>query len=126
MKALFIALAFLVIYCDESHEDEAQEAEKRALDTMRADIKKLAEASVCSAEEMCFSVGVGSKPCGGFWEYVVYSSSIDVAGFLTKVETLNELEAAYNERYMIQSDCYVVIPPSRIDCQDGKCVPVYN
>ena len=86
----------------------------------------MAEASVCSEEFTCYSVGIGAKPCGGFWEYIVYSNSIEVVDFLAKIETLNELEKTYNEKYMILSDCFMAMPPSSMECVEGKCVGVFQ
>ncbi len=126
MKLFFSLLAFLVIYCDDSNDITPQEAEKVVIDNLNIEIKALAEASVCSDEFNCYSVGIGSKPCGGFWEYIVYSESIDVVSFLTKKETLNELEKIYNEKYSIISDCFIAMPPSSITCVDGKCTAIFQ
>lgn len=126
MKLFFSLLAFLVIYCDDSGNITPQEADKAAIDNLNVEIKSLADASVCSEEFTCYSVGIGSKPCGGFWEYIVYSDSIDVVSFFAKIETLNELEKAYNEKYGIISDCFVAMPPSSMDCVDGKCVGIFQ
>jgi len=126
MKLFFSLLAFLVIYFDGSGAISLQETEKAEIDKLKIEIKSLADESVCSEEFSCFSVGIGAKPCGGFWEYIVYSNSIDVVSFFTKIETMNDLEKTYNEKYMIQSDCFIAMPPGSIDCVDGKCVGVFQ
>jgi len=126
MKLVFSLLAFLVIYCDDSGSLSLQESEKQVIDNLKVEVKAMAEASICSEEYTCYSVGIGAKPCGGFWEYIIYSNSIDIVTFLTKIESLNELEKAYNEKYSIQSDCFMAMPPSSIDCVDGKCVGVFQ
>ena len=126
MKLFFSLLAFLVIYFDDSGAISLQETEKAEIDKLKIEIKSLADESVCSEEFSCFSVGIGAKPCGGFWEYIVYSNSIDVVSFFTKIETMNDLEKTYNEKYMIQSDCFIAMPPGSIDCVDGKCVGVFQ
>lgn len=126
MKFFFPLLAFLFIHCGDSTDLTKQEAEKAVIDDLKVEIKALAESSVCSEEFTCYNVGIGSKPCGGYWEYIIYSNSIDMVSFLTKIETLNELEKTYNEKYMIQSDCFVAMPPSSIDCVDGKCVGIFQ
>ena len=126
MKLFFSLLAFLVIYCDDSDAISLQETEKAEIDKLKIEIKSLANDSVCSEEFSCFSVGIGAKPCGGFWEYIVYSNSIDVVSFFKKIETMNDLEKTYNEKYMIQSDCFIAMPPGSIDCVDGKCVGVFQ
>ena len=126
MKLFFSLLAFLFIYCGDSSAPANQEAEKAVIDDLKVEVKTMSEASVCSEEFTCYSVGIGAKPCGGFWEYIVYSDSIDVVSFFAKIETLNELEKAYNEKYMILSDCSVAMPPSSMDCVDGKCVDIFQ
>jgi len=126
MKLFFSLLAFLVFFHTDSSDITKQEAEKAVIDKLKIDIKNLADTSVCSDESICFYVGIGSKPCGGFWEYIIYSDSIDVVNFLAKIETLNELEKAYNEKHMIQSDCYMAMPPSSMECVEGKCVGTFQ
>ncbi|MEL4457274.1 hypothetical protein [Lutimonas vermicola] len=126
MKFLLLLMTFLVIYCDDSDQISPQEAEKEVIDNLTIEIKNLAGTSICSEEYSCYSVGIGAKPCGGFWEYIVYSNSIDIVTFLAKIETLNELEKEYNEKYSIQSDCFIAMPPSSITCVDGKCTAVFQ
>ena len=126
MKLFFSLLAFLVIYCDDSGDITMQETEKAVIDDLKVEIKVLAGNSVCSDENTCFYVGIGAKPCGGFWEYIIYSDSIDIVSFLTKIETLNELEKEYNEKYSIQSDCFMAMPPSSVNCEDGKCTGTFQ
>ena len=126
MKLFFVLLSFLVIYCDDTGDISPQESEKEVIDKLKIEIKNLANESVCSDDIICYSVGIGAKPCGGFWEYIVYSSSIDVVTFLTKIETMNELEKQYNIKYTVQSDCYIVAPPRSLTCEDGKCIAVFD
>ena len=104
----------------------SQEAEKEVIDQLKVEIKELANGSVCSEENSCFNVGIGAKPCGGFWEYLIYTGSIDVETFFNKIERLNELEKEYNVKYSIQSDCYIAMPPSSVSCEDGKCKGVFQ
>ncbi len=86
----------------------------------------MADESLCSDENTCYSVGFGSKPCGGFWEYLVYSNSIEVVDFLAKIQDYNELEKKYNVKYNILSDCFLVMPPKETICENGKCKAVYQ
>ena len=119
-------MVFLVIYCDDSGDNSKQEAEKAVIDKLKIEIKQLADTAVCSDEYKCFYVGIGSKPCGGFWEYITYSDSIDIVSFLADIEKLNVLEKTYNEKHMIQSDCFMAMPPSSMECVEGKCVGVFQ
>ncbi len=126
MKYLLVFLTFLAIDCSNADDIVSQEVEKKALETLAKEIKTLADASICSSEFTCDYVGFGSKPCGGNWEYLVYSNSIDVVDFLAKVKTYNELEKKYNAKYSIMSDCMAVSPPNKIICENGKCKAIYN
>lgn len=119
-------MTFLVIDCNDSDAISLQEAQKEVIDNLKIEIKNLAGTSICSEEYSCYNVGIGAKPCGGFWEYIVYSNSIDIVTFLAKIETLNELEKEYNEKYSILSDCFMAMPPSSISCVDGKCTAVFQ
>lgn len=126
MKLFFFLLSFLVIYCDDSNDVTLQETKKDEIEMLKKEIKEQADASICSEDFICGSVGIGSKPCGGFWEYITYSNSIDVDSFLSKIATLNALEKSYNEKYGILSDCSVALPPSSISCVDGNCTAIYQ
>jgi len=126
MKFLLIFLTFLAIDCSNTDEIVNQEIEKKTLNNLAKEIKALADASICSENFICDYVGFGAKPCGGNWEYLVYSNSIDVANFLAKGKTYNELEKKYNTKYGIVSDCMIVSPPNSIICENEKCKAIYN
>ena len=126
MKSLLLSVLFLVIYCTEQDSMSAQEKDKYQIDKLRQELIDMAENSICSDEFTCAVVGVGSKPCGGHWEYLVYSTSIDEKSLLEKADQLLKLEKEYNEKYQIASDCMMVSPPVEIICEDGKCKGVYQ
>jgi len=126
MKFLLFFLTFLATDCNNVDDFTSQEVEKKALEKLAKEIKILAENSDCSPEFSCDFIGFGSKPCGGNWEYLVYSNSIDVANFLSKVNIYNELENEYNIKWEIISDCMLVMPPNSTTCENGKCVALFN
>ncbi len=126
MKYLFIFLISITIGCNNTEEIIIQTVEKKALETLAKEIKTLADTSICSSEFICDYVGFGDKPCGGYWEYLVYSNSIDIVDFLAKVKTYNELEKTYNTKYNIVSDCMAALPPNEVICENGKCKAIYN
>lgn len=127
MKLFFFTAFFLVINCsDVENSTSGQDKDKETIDKLRQEIVDMAKNSICSETYTCDVVGIGSKPCGGHWEYLVYSSSIDVEELLEKADQLYELEKAYNEKHGIGSDCMVVSPPDDIICEDGKCQGVYQ
>jgi hypothetical protein len=112
--------------CDNGDDISGQETEKKALEALAKEIKILANTSICSSEFSCDFVGFGSKPCGGNWEYLIYSNSINVVDFLSKVNNYNELENKYNIKWEIISDCMLVMPPTGTTCENSKCVALYN
>lgn len=126
MKYLFLFLTLLVFKCGDNDNIKDQDVEMKELGTLAKEIKTLADSSVCSSEFTCDFIGFGSKPCGGHWEYILYSSSIDVDAFLAKVKSYNELEKEYNIKYDVASDCMFVMPPDDTTCENGKCIAVYN
>jgi len=126
MKFLLILLTFLAIDCSNTDEIISQEVEKKALETLAKEIVNLAETSICSEDFTCEYIGFGEKPCGGNWEYLVYSNSIDVVDFLAKVKTYNELEKQYNIKYGLMSNCMAVSPPNEVICENGKCKAIYD
>ncbi|MEN8125564.1 MAG: hypothetical protein ABFR32_10580 [Bacteroidota bacterium] len=126
MKYLLIFLTFLTFDCSDVKDPVTQEVQKEALEELAEEIKAIADESICSDEYSCDFIGFGSKPCGGFWSYLVYSNSIDTVNLVTKVKEYNKMEKQYNQKWGIMSDCMVVMPPTSVACENGKCIAVYN
>ena len=61
--------------------------------------------------EDCRYAGLGSKPCGGPWVYIVYSaSSTDSTALTERLTAYNAFEDEMNERYLYISDCMYDTP----------------
>lgn len=76
----------------------------------------------CTESSVCSSIGIGSKPCGGPWRYLVYSTAtVDVEELSRAVADLNEYEAGFNTQEHRMSDCSVAqaVQPG---CVEQKCV----
>lgn len=104
-------------------------AEEKALDLkkvtdLKSEITALVDSSVCNDETECAYVGFGSKACGGYLSYLVYSNSIDTDLLLTKVTEFNQMQHEFNEKYNIVSDCSILLPPTGLTCEDNKCKAV--
>ena len=129
MKKLFpflflICLFFMAFQC----EDDAistQESEQLALNTSKKAIEDLAATSFCSDTFECKFIALGSKPCGGPWSYVVYSTSINIEKLEKMVEAHNKKEADFNIKWGTFSDCAFASPPTRVNCENNSCVAVY-
>ena len=125
MKTLFALFFLLVFNCGGSQEVITQEHDEKMLMELREEIYEMVEQATCSGESECKYIGFGSKPCGGFWEYLVYSNSVDEEALKLKVEHYNQLEKKYNIKWKVVSDCTVVNPPKELVCENGKCKAVY-
>ncbi|HLV14489.1 MAG TPA: hypothetical protein VKY41_04865 [Xanthomarina sp.] len=133
MKLSFITslivsqLVFLSISnCSNADDKQNTCTEKQALlNEKRARIRSFAEASICNETYECRFIAFGNKPCGGPWEYLVYTTSIDTLEFENLVSNFNILEAKYNQECGAISDCMMVMPPSGLECENNKCIPIY-
>ena len=75
-----------------------------------------------SSADQCRVIPYGSKPCGGPWTYLVYSTeNVDPTVLAELVETYNHLEELYNQRHGMGSDCSEPIQPPVVR-QNGRCV----
>ncbi|GGG35754.1 hypothetical protein [Bizionia arctica] len=118
---------FLAVFgCSENDEPVSCNDRQIFLAEQRDQIRAFAETSICSDDFECRYIGFGSKPCGGPWEYLIYSTTIDTLELTNWVNDFNNMEEIYNQEGCGgMSPCN--IPPSPIDfeCQDNKCIPIY-
>jgi len=126
MKLLFLIIPLFLFACSDTQDLAAQESEKKTIDKLKLEIVSLVESANCSEDNNCNFVGLGSKPCGGHWEFIVYSSSIDTVKLLTMVEDYNRMEKEFNQKWEVISDCSFVVAPDSVICKDGKCKAVYS
>ena len=100
------------------------EEDRAKLETMRKRIVDLIATPSCNGEGECRYIGLGAKPCGGVWEYLVYSTAnVDRIELALLVSRYNALNDGYNRRYNIASDCMIVMPPS-VGCIEGLCANI--
>jgi hypothetical protein len=129
MQRLFslftLGLIFTMLSCASSNDTNNQLSERMALFDEKAAIQEMVFNAECSDKSECKYIGFGSKPCGGPWFYMVYNSSIEEE-VIARVEAYNKKEDEFNKKYGIVSDCSAVLPPDRIACKNGKCIPVYE
>ncbi len=78
----------------------------------------------CANVAQCRTTAFGSKPCGGPWRYLVYSTAVtDSVKLAALVGRYNEMEAQINQREGRMSDCRMVLPP-KLERVTGRCVAV--
>ena len=90
------------------------------LDAMRKAIVSLIGTASCGGDGDCRYIGLGAKPCGGVWEYLVYSAAtVDKELLKYLVSRYNAFNEGFNRRYQIVSDCMFVMPPT-VGCVGGS------
>ncbi len=120
MKSFFYFLA-LVVFLGCTSDEGVELRDAQMLDKLAIEIADLIESSECSEQSQCAYIAFGSKPCGGPWGYLVYSTTIDVNLLEYKVNLYNQIQREYNQRNRVVSDCLVASPPSALVCEDGRC-----
>ncbi len=96
------------------------------LQQLRREIDSLTGLYPCEdAREWRFTP-IGAKACGGPTDYIAYSTRLDTAAFLKKVEHYTKTNEAYNREWNIASDCMYLMPPSYVVCTDGKAELVWG
>lgn len=97
-----------------------REGDDEKLKQLYQEIESISTSQACeNADEWLFAA-IGSKACGGPTGYVAYSTRLDTDAFLKKVQHYTDVQAAYNKKWNVASDCMYVSPPSHILCEDGK------
>ena len=122
----FLLMFIMTFQCDKNEAENHCKNQMSCLAEMSTTIHNLIDTSVCSEEDECRFIALGSKPCGGLWSYLVYSTSIDTTKLTTLVEEYNTLEKRINQECNRISDCMVAMPPQRLECQDNKCIASYE
>ncbi len=102
-------------YSSSLPEDEAR------LAVMQREIVDFIGVPSCGAVGDCRHIGIGSKPCGGPWSYLIYSAAtIDEHELRSRVLRYNAWNHGMNRRYGLVSTCDVA-PEPRPGCVGGVC-----
>lgn len=117
-------MLFMATTCEDDFVMVTCEEQLASLNELELEIETLIMESVCGDSFECRSIAFGTKPCGGPWRYLTYSTSIDTLRLQSLVQDYNFMEEDYNFNCDVVSDCAVAIPPSGFDCQDNRCVPL--
>ena len=110
---------------DQQPEDDDQrteEGDRAQLSEMRGEIDALVGEAAGASIADCRYAGLGAKPCGGPWAYIVYSvSSTDSTALANRLTAYDAFEAEMNELYGYVSDCSIPAPPV-LAFKDGRCI----
>jgi hypothetical protein len=106
---------------DSSRLDAAQQSDSQRLEELHGMIKKEIGTPTANEPSQCNLIGFGSKPCGGPWSYLVYSTAkTDDSRLKQLVSEFNELAKKINEERGLFSDC-AVTPKPKVEFVDGVC-----
>ena len=124
--ALAAVIAVSLVACGDSDsvagDQRTEEGDRTQLAEMRREMDALVGDAAGASIDDCRYLGLGAKPCGGPWEYAIYSaSSTDSVALTERLTAYNAFEAEMNERYGYASDCSVPNEPV-LAYRDGRCV----
>ncbi len=95
---------------------------KSGVDQRYQAVYNLTQDLSCTDSAVCSSVGIGSKPCGGPWTNLVYSTAtVNQEQLTSAVSDLNSYEAGYNQQEGLVSDCGLATPANP-SCVNYKCI----
>lgn len=122
---LILTLMLFISCISDDSNTATYESELSELNLLKDQIEALASTSACNESSDCEFIAFGSKPCGGPWSYLVYSTSIDTDQLENLIEDYNQKETVFNLKWDVVSDCSLAIPPTSINCENNICIPVY-
>ena len=122
---ILIAIASLLLGCNSNKEMSAVPHYDAATLAMKYEaVYALDQNLACTDSSVCRTIGIGSKPCGGPWKWLVYTlTNPDLQELLRAVADLNDYEAGYNVQEHRISDC-TLLPATQTGCVAQKCVDV--
>ncbi len=117
---LLMAIVTIVLFACSSGQDSSYN--RAGVDQRYQAIYDLTQDLSCTDSAICLSIGIGSKPCGGPWRNLVYSSAtVSSEKLNAAVADLNAYETGYNQQEMLLSDCSLA-PPANPSCVNNNCV----
>ena len=121
--AAHVYLLPLILVLTYSCGDDFNENDDLArLAALKIELDLLVGEANCSELNECRALPFRAKPCGGPWEYLIYSSiNSDTLKIQEKVDEYNEWNEVINARYGYSSDCSQAEAPQLLRL-NGKCV----
>jgi hypothetical protein len=119
MRGIVPVLSLLLLLAGDPVASQQSDADR--LEELRRLIER--EIGIPSANEpsQCKLIPFGSKPCGGPWGYLVYSTlKTDESRLKQLVSDYNQLQKKMNDEGKILSDC-AIAPEPRLEFADGVC-----
>jgi hypothetical protein len=97
------------------------EADTSRIARLEREVRALAVAAGCRAQESCRVAPIGARACGGPRTYVPYcATATDTAALMAKLDELKRADEEYNARNRIASTCEFREPPVVV-LRGGAC-----
>ncbi len=101
-----------------------EEEFEEQLQQKRKEINELVDV-VCSDTGDWSWIAIGSKPCGGPWEYIPYLTTTNNVHLLSLIDSYNNYENLGNKKFARVSTCDVAQVPTSVKCENGKSILIY-
>jgi hypothetical protein len=112
-------LSFLLLLAGDPVASQQSDAER--LEELRRMIEQEIGIPSANKHSQCKLIPFGSKPCGGPWGYLVYSTlKTDESRLKQLVSDFNQLQKKMNEESKILSDC-ALAPQPKLEFAAGVC-----
>lgn len=108
---------------------EQQEGVKdNAKEPVMGSVEKIQEliSTACDSDAQCKVIGVGDRPCGGFAQFLVYSTTdTDEKELKSQVAIYNKMQTVKNSKSGVVGICQHLSPPKTY-CSKKQCVTSQN
>ena len=134
LRAILYLVPFVLVGCgytnnaggvapgDEAPGECDEAAFERQLDALRVEIDEEIGEAEASDVAACRTLPLGAKPCGGPWEFLVYSVEASDSTRLAELAAeYDSLDAERNRACELVSDCMMLMPPD-VALDGGRCV----
>lgn len=125
MKRFVILIAVSFLSSCELFDDKSKTYELEEIQELYNEIVALSESVSCTNSAEWKITPMGSKACGGPTRYIAYHQSVE-SRFLDLVTQYTKLQAEYNKKNNIVSDCALVAEPRGVVCESGKPIFIGN
>ncbi|HSF54367.1 MAG TPA: hypothetical protein VLA71_11465 [Algoriphagus sp.] len=124
MKWLLTLLFIALMSACELSEDNSKTYQIEEIDELYSEIISLSESIACTNSSDWTFTPMGSKACGGPTHFIAYHQDV-AEEILDLVEQYTKLQAEYNRKHNIISDCALLAGPKSVSCEGGKPILVY-
>lgn len=121
--SLYVILTFGFLSSCGIFSEDSRKFQLDEIEELQSEILALSESVPCTNSAEWKFTPMGSKACGGPSRYIAYHQSIE-ADFLELVRQYTQLQAEYNQKNNVVSDCLLIAPPKSVSCEGGKAILV--